>query len=331
MEQRFRCLPPVAEYPNSSVRSDARAPLPLQTALRSIGITKRRSKQLDSICLIREQRTTGCQELAFNARPFVLCGLPLRRPPSTQLIHRRRNGKFFLHVVAHPDFGLPYGQDRLIPIWIATLAVKQKSRTVRFASAIEMLNFFHFPTDGRYYNRMTEGFQRIFAATIFFGTAEQCNGKPLFDWSRFHFFDNGQLWFDRGKSGPTTNATHAENIVTLSESFFTEITQHPIPVEREAVALLANSPGALDFYVWLAWKCWSVRSEVACVPLFGYHGLASQLGCGDYSSGRFFRRKLSAWLRRIATIWPECPARFSDDGTSLVVRSPIKATPVRSA
>jgi hypothetical protein len=57
----------------------------------------------------------------------------------------------------------------LIPIWIATLAVKQKTRTVRFANAIDMLSFFHFPTDGRYYARMVQGFQRIFAATIFFG------------------------------------------------------------------------------------------------------------------------------------------------------------------
>jgi len=33
-----------------------------------------------------------------------------------------------------------------------------------------------------------------------------------------------------------------------------EISQHPILAEREAVALLANAPGALDFYIWLAWK-----------------------------------------------------------------------------
>jgi hypothetical protein len=87
--------------------------------LPSVGISKRRFRQVESICLIREQRASGRQELAFNARPFVLCGLPLRRPPSSQVIHRRRNGNFFLHIVAHPDYGLPFGQDRLIPIWVS--------------------------------------------------------------------------------------------------------------------------------------------------------------------------------------------------------------------
>jgi hypothetical protein len=49
----------------------------------------------------------------------------------------------------HPEFGLPFGQDRLIPIWVATLAVQQKSRIVRFESAAQMLDFFHLSKDGR--------------------------------------------------------------------------------------------------------------------------------------------------------------------------------------
>ena len=72
-----------------------------------IGISKRRLKQLDTIELVRQQRENHQQQLAFHTRPFVLCGLPLRRPPNSQLIHARHSGKFFLHVTAHPDFGLP--------------------------------------------------------------------------------------------------------------------------------------------------------------------------------------------------------------------------------
>jgi hypothetical protein len=70
-------------------------------------ISKRRLKQLELIQLVREQRAQRKQEIAFNARPFVLCGLPLRPLPKHQVIYKRRNGNFFLHIVAHPDFGLP--------------------------------------------------------------------------------------------------------------------------------------------------------------------------------------------------------------------------------
>lgn len=45
----------------------------------AIGITKRRLKQLEAIQLIREQRRAGKQNLALNASPFVLCGIPLRQ------------------------------------------------------------------------------------------------------------------------------------------------------------------------------------------------------------------------------------------------------------
>jgi len=121
------------------------------------------------------------QELAFNARPFVLCGLPLRRLPSDKLLYTRRNGKFFLQVLGHPQFGLPYGQDRLIPIWVATIAVRQRSRIVRFGAASEILDFFRLFKDGKRYRRLMEGFQRVFGATMFFGTNNEPDSELVLD------------------------------------------------------------------------------------------------------------------------------------------------------
>jgi hypothetical protein len=126
--------------------------------------------------MVREQRENGKQAIAYHARPFVLCGLPLRRPPPGEIVHRRQNGKFFLEVVVHPRFGLPFGQDRLIPIWIATLAVKQKSRTVHFKRAAQLLEFLQLPKDGIHYRRLIQGFERIFAASMFFGTDQERSG-----------------------------------------------------------------------------------------------------------------------------------------------------------
>ena len=122
--------------------------------LPQIHITKRRLKQLEAIALIREQRDNGKQQLAYNARPFVLCGIPVRHPRQQELVYLRRNGKFFLEITGHPRFGLHYGQDRLIPNWIATLALQQRSRFVRFPSAAQMLEFFHLSKVGRHYRRI---------------------------------------------------------------------------------------------------------------------------------------------------------------------------------
>ncbi len=51
------------------------------------------------------------------------CGLSLCRVPFDQLIYTRRNGKVPLQVLGRPQFGLPFGQDFLVPIWVATLHI----------------------------------------------------------------------------------------------------------------------------------------------------------------------------------------------------------------
>jgi hypothetical protein len=285
---------------------------------------------MNSVLLIREQRQQRKQELAFNARPFVLCGLPLRRPPPDQLIHTRRNGKFFLQVIGHPQFGLPYGQDRLIPIWVATMAIRQRSRTVRFVTASEVLDFFHLFKDGKRYHRVMEGFQRIFAATILFGTNNENKGTLVVDWARFHFLDRMHLGYHNAEKDSIAHPT-IENSILLSETFYEEIDRHRIPVEREVVATLANAPGVIDLYLWLVWKTWSLNGSVVRVPLFSSGGLAEQLGAREYCVDRFFRRKLNHWLSEIKTLWPECPAKISKDAQFLLLNSSKKSPAISCA
>ncbi|HYI92196.1 MAG TPA: hypothetical protein VEX68_01505 [Bryobacteraceae bacterium] len=129
-------------------------------------ISKQQVKRIESIELVRQQRDERKQSLLFNSRPFLLCGLPIRRPERGNLLHERRNGNFFLQVCGHPNLGLPYGQDRLVPIWVATQAVRLRSREIKFCAAAEILDELGLPPDGVHYRRLIESFQRVFASTI---------------------------------------------------------------------------------------------------------------------------------------------------------------------
>jgi hypothetical protein len=200
----------------------------------------------------------------------------------------------------------------------------KKSRTVKFGSAAQMLDFFRLPKDGRYYRRISLGFQRIFASTIFFGTEDQPNGNRLIDWARFHFFDQLHLWF-------TDVTTDHSNTITLSEAFYGEIDRHRVPMEREVVVALANSPGVLDFYVWIAWKSWVLKGGEVSVPLFSTGGLSDQIGCRIHPEDRFLRRKINHWLRVIRAHWPHCPARISEDGQNLIIGSSRSSPALHSA
>jgi hypothetical protein len=90
----------------------------------------------------------------------------------------------------------------------------------------------------------------------------------------------------------------------------------------EAVKLLAASPAVLHLDMWLSYRCFKPKMSEA-ISIFGHFGLASQLGCVEYSRPRRFRAMLDRWLRTIRAIWSDCPADVSADGKSLVIRNTV--------
>ena len=124
-------------------------------------------RRCDAADEIRRKRAEGNQELSFGARPFILCGLPIRRLPPGVQTYTRRNGKFFLEIVGQPDHGVPFGQDRLVLLLLATVAVRQQNPVVRFESAADILKEWGLPTNGSHYKRLAgSGFRkRVFGST----------------------------------------------------------------------------------------------------------------------------------------------------------------------
>jgi hypothetical protein len=210
-------------------------------------ISKRKLRQEEGILLVRNNRKEGSQVLAFSSRPFVLCGLPVRQPPKGQLLFERRNGRIVLQITGHPEFGLPYGQDRLVPIYLATLAVRQQSQTVRFGSGAEMLDTFGMSKGGKEYRRLVEAFERIFGATIFFGTDQTRGTAKVVQQSRFNFLQEARIWYNRDTEQSVLSQGF-ENTIVLSDEFYREISSHPIPTDLEAVKVLAGAPAVLDLF-----------------------------------------------------------------------------------
>lgn len=275
--------------------------------------------------MVRENRQAGMQSLGFASRPFVLCGLPVKRPSAGALLHERRNGKFVLQVTGHPKYGLPWGQDRLVPILLATLAIRKQSRTITFSSAAELLDTFGLQQGGAQYRRLAGAFQRIFGATIYFGTDVLQDRARVIHQSRFNFMEEARIWYSRDVSAPGM-PSDCRNTIVLTEEFYREIIQHPIPTDLEAARVLSCAPAALDLFTWLSYRCFVAKSREN-IPLFGDLGLANQLGSSEYARPRKFREKLDGWLRLIRAMWPECPAYIDHGGRDLVVAPAISILP----
>jgi hypothetical protein len=280
-------------------------------------VSKWKLRQAEGIELLRSNRQQGNQNLCFSSRPFVLCGLPLRALAPGQLVYERRNGNFILQITGHPNFGVPYGQDRIVPIFLATLAVRQKSQTIRFRSASEMLETFGMQKGGKEYRRLVAAFERIFGATMFFGTETATPKARVVQRSRFNFLREARIWYNR-EPDQQAISDEFENVIVLSEEFYTEVTAHPVPTDLEAVKVLTASPGLLDLFMWLGYRCFVAKGEES-IPIFGPYGVVAQIGTVEYTRPRRLRARLEKWLDTIRVMWPECPVRIGPDGERLIV------------
>jgi hypothetical protein len=300
----------------------------LKRMLPEFVVSKQKLRQVEGISLVRNNREERTQILAFSSRPFVMCGLPVRKPPEGQLLFERRNGSFLLQIAGHPEFGLPYGQDRLVLIFLATLAVRHKNQTVRFRSGAEMLDTFGMNKGGKEYRRLVQAFERIFGSTIFFGT-DQIRGKAnVIQRSRFNFLREARIWYNRD-AYQSVLSEDFENVIVLSDEFYREIVSHPIPTDLEAVKVLAGAPAVLDLFMWLSYRCHTAKGEER-IPIFGPYGLTKQLGSIEYSRPRRFRVKLEEWLNTIRTLWPDCPAMLSGSGLDLILHPAVSISAERS-
>jgi hypothetical protein len=288
-------------------------------------ISKQKLEQARGSELVRLKRDQRNQSLCFSSRPFVFCGLPVRRLPRDQLLYERRNGQFVLQLTGHPDYGLPFGQDRIVFIFLATLAVRQQSQTIRFRTAAEMLEIFGMHKGGKEYRRLVAAFERIFCATIFFGTDALTGNAKVVQRSRFNFLREAQIWYDR-RPDHQVLSEEFENVIVLSDEFYQETVAHPVPTDLEAVKVLAAAPAVLDLFMWLSYRCFKARGP-GSIPIFGESGLVHQIGTVEYSRPRRFRAMLDQWLGTIRLIWPECPARLSADGQFLTINHAAAVVP----
>jgi hypothetical protein len=247
--------------------------------------------------------------------------LPIKRPPKGVLLHERRNGQFLLQVTGHPTYGVPWGQDRLVPIFLATLAVRQQKQTITFRSAAEMLDVFGMQQGGSQYRRLIAAFQRVFGATIFFGTDTQRERAIVTHHARFNFMREARIWYSRDPN-QTVLPGGFENEIVLSDEFFREVTIHSIPTDLEAAKALSCAPAALDLFMWLSYRCFTANGPER-IPIFGDFGLASQLGSVHYARPRKFRERLEHWLDLVRTLWPSCPAHITVGGDYLLIQPAV--------
>jgi hypothetical protein len=174
---------------------------------------------------------------------------------------------------------VPWGQDRLVPIFLATLGMRQQKKTITFRSAAEMLDIFGMQQSGSQYRRLIAAFQRVCGVTIFFGTDTQREKAMVTHQARFNFMREARIWYSRNPNQELLPGGF-ENEIVLSDEFFGGVATHSIPTDLEAAKAVPCAPAALDLFMWLSLPVLYGQGTVAYSALWRFwtRGSARQRG-----------------------------------------------------
>jgi len=254
---------------------------------------------------IEDESAQDAGSLGFMARAMVQATLPHRKVEGNEFT--RVNGNYSLSIMAPSRIGLPYGTiPRLLLAWVTTEAVKTKERELELGDSLSafMRELDMVPTGGRWgsITRLKDQTRRLFASSI---TAIYEKG-PAFAVVNQAVADSATFWWD---TKSPEQAGLWKSSVILSEKFYHEVIDRPVPIDMRAIKALKKSPMALDIYTWLTYRM-SYLKKPAVIP---WSAVAAMFG-SDYALLRQFKAAFLVELKKVVLIYPQVQVEPTEHG-----------------
>ncbi len=280
-------------------------------------IQKRRIVAADSI---RNERS---KQIDFLHTVQCQCSLPYRDPGDHVREWDRKQGTATLRVEAgsaldpktnkYVKLGLPYGEKpRLVLIHLASEAIRTGSPIIDVDDSMTAFaRSLGLETNGHHLRSLKEQINRLAVSTIRMGMVEEGRMVQVNTQVAAAF----DLWYPN----QATQRMLWPSTVQLSQEFFASLSRHAVPLDNRAVGAIANSPIALDAYVWLAQRLHRVSPDK---PQFiGWATVYEQFGQG-YNRVRDFRKKFLTILRQIRAVYPGACIDSNEKGITLYHSQP---------
>ena len=240
-------------------------------------------------------------ERGFMARTMALCSLP-RSNPGHRHQYKRVNGPYKLIMVAGGDNKLPFGNlPRLLLAWVSTEAVKTQSPVLFLGKSLSdfMRALGVYDSSGRTQTRLRNQMKRLFRCTVTMIYEDERGEASVSSLvaERTEFW-----WNERKPDEPSL----WDSKIELSEKFFNEIIQHPVPLDMNTLNALKRCALGLDLYLWLVYRTFALRAPLRLTwrQVYRQFGLHPDKA-SDKRTVLDFRRKVLRELKKIKIAWPE--------------------------
>lgn len=282
----------------------------------------------DSLAIERESAIEA-GTVGYMARAMVQATMPHKKTNDVQ--HVRTNGNFTLTMTdTVGGIGLPYGSiPRLMLAWIGSEVIKTKERKVVLGDSMSafMRELELVPTGGRWGSiaRLKDQSKRLASCTIRGSSPDGYN----FNNGKSTDIGTADFWWD---TKTPEQLGIFKSTLELSEGFYSEILNHPIPVDMRALKMLKRSPLALDVYSWLTYRIYTLNAGRRPSVLIPWKSLQMQFGAGypmDTNQGlRDFKKQFIVQLKKVHILAYK-DAKFDIDADGLTLHKSPLALPHR--
>lgn len=217
--------------------------------------------------------------------------------------------------------GVPYGsRARLIMIYVQSEALRTQSREVGLGRSMnQWLHRMGIPLGGKSIHSIKDQAERISRCSFTFdGKGTKAGGI-----ARMTIFD--RAIFNESHDIPGQGNLFPQ-VAKLSEQFFQQLTDHPVPLEEAAVRAISNNSMALDLYAWLAYRLHVLKGPT---PV-SWTALKGQFGAG-FDSMRHFRPTFLDNLKLALAVYRDAKVDITDRGVDLSPSRPPVAPRLISA
>lgn len=228
--------------------------------------------------------------IGYMARWFVLTNFPYNEVDDS--VYRCTNGKCTLSIIAPHEGGIPFGViPRLLINWVVTKAVIRKEKKVVLGNSLgAFLSELDIEKGGKVYERFKDQMVRTFSCAYAFSDDVE---SPLTEQHAAPIVDSLRYWWDQTE-------TKEPAYIVLSDAFYEEIIEHPVPMSMKAVKNLKNSAMALDVYAWLKYYMPLLTHPV----LIPWKQLHHRFG-PSYGQLRDFKIRFVDVLKRVQKVYPQ--------------------------
>jgi hypothetical protein len=254
--------------------------------------------------------------LGFMAKILVQTTLPHRAQPGKQ--YTRSDGDVTLSITDLGGAGLPYGAyPRLILIWMTTEALRTGDRKLELGRSLSTFmgqlglqcTGGHWGTISRFRGQM----ERLFGAAISTRWRRHQGGQSHAGGSNLVLAEEFDLWWTPQK---LPRAGLGQSSVTLSQKFFEQLIEAPVPLDLRAIKALKRSPLSLDLYAWATRRVSYLKRPLSISWASFQFSFGADYADTPQGRSRFRGNAIEA-LSRVKVVYPQLKIEVQRDGILL--------------